>query len=63
MIGNCTIDGGKMSGKMLMGTLHAEIQGQPMDFRMESMVDGDKMTGTFTNPTFGAVPFTASRAK
>jgi hypothetical protein len=46
-----------------MGTLHAEIQGQPVDFAMEGSVDGDKMTGTFSNPAFGQIPFTATRSK
>ena len=62
-VGNGTIDGGKVSGKSLTGTLHAEIQGQPVDFAMEGSVDGDKMVGTFSNPAFGQIPFTASRSK
>ncbi len=63
MFGNGTIDGGKVSGKSLMATLHADIQGQPVDFKLDGTVDGDKMTGTFTNPAFGAIPFEASRDK
>ncbi|MFN0279423.1 MAG: alpha/beta fold hydrolase [Pyrinomonadaceae bacterium] len=63
MLGNCTIDGGKVSGKSFWGTLHANIQGQPMEFKMEGSVDGHKMTGTFTNPAFGAIPFVAAREK
>ena len=62
-VGNGTIDGGKVSGKSVTGTLHAEIQGQPVDFAMEGSVDGDKMVGSFSNPAFGQIPFRASRSK
>ena len=63
MFGNGTIDGGKVSGKSFMGTLHADIQGQPVDFKIDGMIDGDKMTGTFTNAMFGSIPFAATRDK
>jgi hypothetical protein len=43
--------------------LHAEIEGQPVDFAMEGSVDGDKMVGSFSNPAIGQIPFTASRSK
>jgi dipeptidyl aminopeptidase/acylaminoacyl peptidase len=62
-IGNGTIDGGKVSGKMLSGTMHADVQGQVVDFVMEGTIDGDKITGTFTNPAFGSIPFSATRDK
>ena len=62
-LGNGTIDGGKVSGKTVAATLHAEIEGQPVDFAMEGTVDGDKMTGTFSNPAFGQIPFTGTRSK
>ncbi len=60
-IGNGLIDGGKVSGKAFTATMHADIQGQVVDFTMEGIIDGDKMTGTFTNPSFGSIPFTATR--
>ena len=63
MFGNGTVDGGRVSGKSLIATLHADIQGQPMDFKIDGTVVGDKMTGTFTNPAFGVIPFTATRDK
>jgi dipeptidyl aminopeptidase/acylaminoacyl peptidase len=63
MFGNGTIDGGKVSGKSFIGTLHADIQGQPVDFKIDGTIDGDKMTGTFTNAMFGTIPFVASRDK
>jgi dipeptidyl aminopeptidase/acylaminoacyl peptidase len=62
-LGEGSIDGGKVSGKTFTGTLHAEIEGQPVDFAMEGTIDGDKITGTFSNPAFGKFPFTGSRGK
>jgi hypothetical protein len=62
-IGNGKIDGGKVSGKSFTGVLHADIQGQPVDFKMDGTVDGDKMTGTFSNATMGSIPFTATKNK
>lgn len=62
-LGNGKIDGGKVSGKNFTAVLHADINGQPVDFRMEAIVDGDKMNGTFSNPSFGSVPFTAVKNK
>ena len=62
-IGNGTIDGGKVTGKTFTATLHADVQGQAMDFAMSGSIDGDKMTGTFTNAAFGSVPFTAIKSK
>jgi dipeptidyl aminopeptidase/acylaminoacyl peptidase len=62
-LGNGTIDSGKVSGKSFSATLHADIQGQPVDFKMEGTIDGEKMTGTFSNGQFGSVPFTATRNK
>jgi hypothetical protein len=43
--------------------LHADVQGQPMDFTMSGTVDGDKITGTFENAQLGSIPFTAARNK
>jgi len=60
-IGNGTIDGGKISGNSLSAILHADVQGQSVDFAMAGVIDGNRMTGTFTNPGFGSIPFTATR--
>lgn len=62
-LGNGKIDGGKVSGKNFTAILHADLQGQPVDFNMEGTVEGDKITGTFSNPSLGSVPFTATRNK
>ena len=60
-LGNGKIDGGKISGMSFTAIMHADIQGQPVDFKMEGTVDGNKITGTFSNPAFGQVPFTATK--
>jgi hypothetical protein len=48
MIGNATIEGGKMNGKSITGTLKADVQGQAMEFAIEGVINGDKITGTLT---------------
>ena len=62
-MGNGTIDGGKVSGNSITGVLHADIQGNIIDFAIEGTINGDKMTGTFVNAQFGTIPFTATRDK
>jgi hypothetical protein len=62
-IGSGAIDGGKVSGKSFTATLHADVQGQTVDFKMEGTVDGDKISGTFSNPGFGSIPFSGAKIK
>ncbi len=62
-LGAGTIDGGKVTGKAFTAILHAEIQGSVVDFKMEGTFEGDKLTGSFANPQFGSVPFSATRNK
>jgi dipeptidyl aminopeptidase/acylaminoacyl peptidase len=62
-IANGTIQNAKISGKTLVGTAKVEIQGQPMELKMEGSIDGDKMTGTFAGPGLPVVTFTANRIK
>jgi hypothetical protein len=52
-----------VSGKMFTAMMHADIQGNPVDFTMEGTIDGDKITGSFTNASIGRIPYTASRNK
>lgn len=61
-VGNGTIDSGKITEKAFTATLHADVQGQAVDFKMEGTIDGDTMKGTFSNASFGSVPFAAKRA-
>lgn len=62
-MGGGTIDGGKVTGKTFTGVLHADIQGSIVDFKIDGTIDGDKMSGTFSNASFGSIPFTATRNK
>ncbi len=62
-MGNGTITGGKMAGNDFTGTLNADVSGQIVAFAMAGTIEGDKMSGTFSNPGFGSVPFTATRDK
>ena len=63
MIGNAVIDGGMVSGKNFTAKLKADIQGQPTEFVIEGVIDGDTMGGTITGGGFGSLPFTAKRTK
>jgi len=63
MIGNATIEGGKMNGKSITGTLKADVQGQAMEFAIEGVINGDKITGTLTGGGYGALPFSGIRSK
>lgn len=62
-LGAGTIDGGKVTGKTFTATLHADIQGQTVDFKMDGTIDGDKITGNFVNAAFGTITYTATRNK
>jgi dipeptidyl aminopeptidase/acylaminoacyl peptidase len=62
-IGNGKIEGGKVSGSSFTAVLKADIQGQPVEFAMEGTMNGDKITGSFTNASFGQIPFTAVKNK
>ena len=63
MIGNAAIEGGKVNGKKITATLKADVQGTPMEFVVEGVVDGDKITGTITGGPYGVLPFTGVRSK
>ncbi|MBK7934597.1 MAG: S9 family peptidase [Pyrinomonadaceae bacterium] len=62
-MGNGTISGGKVTGTDFTGNLNADVQGQIVAFAIAGSVDGDKISGTFSNPGFGSIPFTATRDK
>jgi len=64
MIGNGTIEAGKVTGKTFTALLKADVQGQMVDFKMEGAVtDGTKLSGSFANSGFGSVPFSAAKEK
>ena len=52
-LGNGKIDNGKVNGNSISGVLRTDIQGQPVDFKMDRGIDGNKLTGTFSNAAFG----------
>ena len=62
-VGGGKIDGGKLDGKKFTAVLHADVQGQQVDFKMEGTLEGDKMTGTLSNANFGNIAFGGSRSK
>ncbi|MEO8573461.1 MAG: S9 family peptidase [Pyrinomonadaceae bacterium] len=63
MIGNAVIDEGKVNGKNFTAKLKADIQGQPTEFVIEGVIEGNSLAGTITGGAFGSLPFTATRAK
>ncbi len=64
MIGNGTIEAGKVTGKTFTALLKADVQGQMVDFKMEGAVaDGSKISGSFANSGFGTIPFSAVKEK
>jgi hypothetical protein len=58
-----TIENGKVSGKMIMGTMRIELQGQPMELKMEGAIEGDKMTGILSGQGLPQISFTATKEK
>ncbi len=63
MIGSSVFEGGKVNGKSITAKMKADIQGQPVEFVVEGIVDGDKLSGTISGGGFGSLPFTATRVK
>ncbi len=61
MLGPGTVEGGKVSGNSVAGTIKADIQGQSMMIALEGKIDGDKMTGTMSAPGLPLIPFTAAK--
>lgn len=62
-LGNGTIDGGKVTDKAFTAILHAQIGANTVDLKMDGRLEGDKITGSFTSPQFGNIPYTATRNK
>ena len=50
MLGNGKIADGKISGRKLVATAKAEMQGSPIEFAISGKADGDEMSGTITAP-------------
>jgi len=62
-VGGGKIENGKVSGNNFTALLKADLQGQPVDFTIEGTIDGDKIKGALSNPSFGSIPFTGTKNK
>jgi hypothetical protein len=62
MLGEGTVENGKVSGKNVSGLIRTNVQGQPIELKMDGTVEGGTIKGTFDSP-FGTIPFTATRDK
>jgi hypothetical protein len=60
ILGEGTIEDGKINENNLSGTIKISFQGQPVELKMSGIVDGDSMKGTLGSP-FGEIPFTAKK--
>ena len=58
-LGSGSIIDGKVNGNSFSATLRAELQGQRVDIAMEGTADGKTISGKFSNPAIGNLPFTA----
>jgi dipeptidyl aminopeptidase/acylaminoacyl peptidase len=63
MLGEGTVQNGKVSGNNFTGTVNVTVQGQSMILQMEGKIDGDKMEGTLSGAGLPLIPFTATKAK
>ncbi len=63
MLGAGTFENGRISGNNVIGTVKIEIQGQPMELKLEGKVEGANMSGTINGPGLPPISFTAVRDK
>ena len=63
MIGNAVIENGKVNGRTVTAILKADVQGQPMEFAVDAVMNGDKISGTISGGAFGVLPFNGVRSK
>ncbi len=62
MVGDGTVENGKVNGTNVQGMARINVNGSPMDIKMEGKVEGETMKGTLDSP-FGLIPFTATKDK
>jgi hypothetical protein len=60
-LGSGTIIDGKVAGTNFTAILRGDLQGQPVDIKIEGKVDGGKASGTLNVPGFGVLPFSGSK--
>ncbi|CAN5592146.1 S9 family peptidase [soil metagenome] len=63
MLGDGTVENGKVSGNNFTGTIKVDVQGQPMTLKMDGKIEGDKMTGNLSGQGLPAISFTATKNK
>ncbi len=63
MVGNGTIEKGKVAGSNVTAVIQADVQGQPRTITLDGKLEGDKMNGTLDIPGMGSVMFTAVKDK
>jgi hypothetical protein len=61
ILGEGTIEDGKIIKNNLNGTIKISFQGQPVNLKMSGTVDGNSIKGTLGSP-FGEIPFTAKKS-
>ncbi|MGI8884992.1 MAG: S9 family peptidase [Pyrinomonadaceae bacterium] len=62
MLGNGTVENGKVSGNNFTGTAKVEVQGQMMELKIEGKMEGDKMTGNLSGAGLPEIAFTAAKS-
>lgn len=60
-VGDGTIEAGKFTRNTFTGIMKVSVNGQAVEFQMEGTVDGNKMTGTVSNPGFGNITFSGTK--
>ena len=63
VVGNGTVENGKIGGNAFTGTVKVNVNGQPMNLNMDGTVDGDKMSGNLSGPGLPPITFTAIKGK
>jgi dipeptidyl aminopeptidase/acylaminoacyl peptidase len=63
MLGEGVFENGKIDGNKVTAIVKTDLQGQPVQIQLEGKIEGDQMSGTLNVPGFGALPFTATKAK
>lgn len=63
MVGNGSLEKGKVAGNAFKATMNADVQGNPTTIEMEGKLEGETITGTLSVPGIGVIPFTGARPK
>ena len=55
MVGNGSIEKGKVTGNAFKATMNADVQGNPTTIEMEGKAEGEKINGTLSVPGIGVI--------